>query len=93
MAKSIEYAVAWLREEDWPRWLAIDPNFQPDYRRYVSRMESIEKQIEAAGGRVKRIHIDPDAFLEWSRANGRGVDTKARAAYAAFMAMRPDQQH
>jgi hypothetical protein len=23
--------IAWLREEDWPRWLAIDKDFQPKH--------------------------------------------------------------
>jgi hypothetical protein len=93
VVKQIEYAVAWLREEDWPRWLAIDSKFQPDYSKYIVRMEAIEKDIQARGGTVKRIVIEPDAFLTWSAANGGRVDTKARAAYAAFMALQPHKQH
>jgi hypothetical protein len=87
-------AIAWLRKEDWPRWLAIDPEFQPDYNHWLKRMEATVKQLEQRGGLAEKIDIGIDEFLEWSRANGGKVDTKARAAYAAMvLAMRHEARH
>jgi len=34
-------AIAWLRKEDWPRWLELDPDFQPDYEHWLKRMDSL----------------------------------------------------
>lgn len=76
--------VSWFREEDWPRWLAIDPNFQPDYQHWLKRTEKAIKDCEAAGHALRKVPVDPDEFLTWSRAAGCGVGTMARAEYVAM---------
>lgn len=43
--------ISWFNEADWPRWLAIDPGFQPSYQRWLDRMEfeidaSVAKVVE-----------------------------------------------
>ena len=76
-------AVAWFREDDWLRWCAIDPDFQPDYEHWRRRAESAFQQQEAMGHRVVKITLDLDEFIEWSRANGGQIDTQARATFAA----------
>lgn len=81
-------SLAWLREEDWPRWLAIDPNFQPDYQHWLRRMEAALKHYEGQGKRVVKVIVDPDEFLEWSRVNGGKVDSGARATFAARLAIK-----
>jgi hypothetical protein len=43
-------------------------------------MEATVKLLEQRGGLAEKIDIGIDEFLEWSRANGGKVDTKARAA-------------
>lgn len=80
----IAMAVAWMRKEDWPRWLSIDSDFQPDYDHWLKRMEKAMAEIQERGTLVEKVIVDPDEFLEWSRANGGEVDTKARARYAAI---------
>lgn len=83
-------AIAWLRESDWPAWLAMDSGFQPDYQHWLQRMETTFARLEGAGVPVVKVTLDPDEFLAWSKATGAGVDTHARAKYAAFAAMRMD---
>ena len=78
-------AIAWLRKEDWPQWLAIDPNFQPDYDHWLKRMEKAVADTQKTGHLVEKIDVEPGEFLKWSRVNGGKVDSKARAAYAAMI--------
>jgi hypothetical protein len=85
-------AVAWLRENEWPRWLAIDPNFQPDYQHWLRRMENTFSELKSQGVNVVKADIGIDDFTAWSKAHGNGrVDTEARAEYAATIARRMDQ--
>lgn len=84
-------AAAWFRREDWPRWLEIDPDFQPDYQHWHARMEKAVAQYRAAGTPIIKTIVLPDEFLAWSTANGKGVGTKARAEYAALKAMEHDK--
>lgn len=77
-------AVAWFRQEDWPRWCAMDPGFQPDYEHWRERIEEAFARYQAEGVPVVKVTLDPDEFLEWSRGNNAGVGTKARATFAAF---------
>lgn len=43
-------------------------------------------QLEAAGVNVVKIEVLPDDFLAWAESTGAGVDSNARAAYAALKA-------
>ncbi len=86
-------ALAWLREEDWPRWLEIDPQFQPDYQHWLARMEAAFAQHQRIGYKVEKIVVGIDEFLEWSRVNGGKVDTHARAGFAAYKVMREHTDH
>jgi hypothetical protein len=79
----IGMAVAWFHKEDWPRWLAIDPNFQPDYDHWLKRTETAIAELQKSGTLAEKIVIDPDEFLEWSRCNGGKIDSQARSFYAA----------
>ena len=83
-------AIAWLRQEDWPAWLAMDAGFQPNYAHWLQRMDTTFDRLKAAGVNVVKVEIRPDQFTEWRKATGAGVDTHARAAYAAFAAQRMD---
>ena len=85
-------AVAWFRQEDWPAWLAIDPEFQPDYDHWLKRSE--QAVLDHADPRyvLEKVAVDPDDFLEWSRTNAGGnVGQHARAGYAAVVLPRQRQ--
>ncbi len=87
-------ALTWFRKEDWPRWLAIDPDFQPDYDHWLRRSEQAMKDWNDPSVILEKVMVDPDKFLEWSRVNDGGkVSQEARATYAAIVLMkkhRPD---
>ena len=82
-------AVTWFREEDWPRWRAIDPDFQPDYDHWLEKSELAMVDYDDPRYVLEKVMVDPDEFFEWSRVNtGGSVDQQARAAYAGFVVMK-----
>jgi hypothetical protein len=81
-------AVAWFRKEDWARWRAIDPDFEPDYDHWLGKAEAVMKERESSEYVLEKVIIDPDEFTDWCRVNRQNVDSGARAVYAAFMLSR-----
>ena len=73
--------ISWVRKEDWPRWLEIDSQFQPDYQHWLRRNEAAFTKYQAAGVPIIKVLVDPDEFLAWSRDNGGGVGSDDRAAF------------
>jgi hypothetical protein len=86
-------ALAWLREEDWPTWLSIDQDFQPDYQHWLRRMEAKFKELQDAGHPVEKVVIEPAECVAWCRAQGRKVDSQGRAGFAAYKIMRHHTDH
>ena len=81
-------AVTWFRKEDWPRWLAIDPDFQPDYDHWLRKSKQTMADYNDPRYVLEKVMVDPDEFLEWSRVNAGGeVGQSARAQYAGFVLM------
>lgn len=78
-------AVAWFREEDWPRWCEIDPDFQPDYQHWLGRAEAAMNGPLAKQQRLEKVLLDPDTFVEWSKRNGGAVNSQARSIFAAIV--------
>ncbi len=76
------WAIPWYREEDWARWRAICPDFQPDYKKWLELAEAGFKQQQALGHFPEKVVLDPDEFLEWSRVQHRRRDGQARSMYA-----------
>ena len=82
-------AVTWFRKEDWPRWLAIDPGFDPDYENWLKKSEQAMVDYNDPRYVLEKIMVDPDEFLEFSRVNTGGeVGQHARAQYAGFILMK-----
>jgi hypothetical protein len=80
--KLIALAMAWFRRNDWPRWCAIDADFQPDYQYWLGRSEAAFEHCMAAGVPILKVVVHYDDFMAWSRANAAGVGTHARAHFA-----------
>ena len=78
-------AVTWFRKEDWPRWLAIDPDFDPSYENWLKKSERAMVDHSDPRYVLEKVMVDPDDFLEWSRVNGGKTDTHARAAFAGIV--------
>ncbi|MRD46772.1 hypothetical protein GHT07_05765 [Caenimonas koreensis DSM 17982] len=86
-------ALAWLRKDEWPRWLELDPQFQPDYEHWLRRMNEAVAELQRRGNKVNKIDVGIDEFLEWSRVNGGKVDTHTRSAFVAYKGMRKETDH
>jgi hypothetical protein len=93
-------ALSWYRKADWPRWLEIDPDFEPDYDYWLARSEGQIAALEKRGIFPTKVVIDPEKFLEWCRVNnhepavrlcGPAPPTNARALYAAEMLMEQER--
>lgn len=94
MPKMLGIAVAWMRKEDWPRWLALDPDFQPDYEHWLKRMTDAVARLEAEGKLCETVEVLPDEFLAWCRASGCDVNSQNRSVYAAqILAKRHEARH
>jgi len=76
-------AITWFNEADWPRWLAIDPEFQPDYDLWLERMDKMIAALHAQNIGVVKVMVDPDEFVRWA---GDDVGSIRRSTFAALKA-------
>jgi hypothetical protein len=74
-------AIAWLRQEEWPQWQALDPELS-SYDDWLRETEWIIAQLIRRGDRVEKFTVHPDYLLAWCRAVRRRVDRDARAQFA-----------
>ncbi|MGZ3309798.1 MAG: hypothetical protein ACXU8R_14870 [Xanthobacteraceae bacterium] len=80
--------IPWYRREDYPRILEImeDARILPlTFDEWQRKAEGVE---HISGAPAVRVMIDPDEFLAWCAREGRPVDGKARATFAAEGAAR-----
>jgi hypothetical protein len=77
------FGLTWFKQDDWPRWLEIDPRFQPDYSHWLRRSLKTLAGLEEMGIHVVKVNVRPDEFKVWAEKAGRPIDTHARAAFAA----------
>jgi hypothetical protein len=83
---------AWYRREQWPRLheVASDPDkLDASYDEWLAGAQRAIIQMKLAGVSVRR--VDVDVFLRWCRAEGRPVDSAARAAFVAEQLWRSHQ--
>ena len=76
-------AITWFNEADWARWLAIDPDFQPDHGVWQQRMNQMIRALDAQNIGVVRVLVDPDEFVRWA---GVGVGSAKRCEFAVLKA-------
>lgn len=87
-AEPTDQVVLWPREEDYPRFVAVSDSIgATTYDEFVARAQPHVDALRAQGFNVIIVQPDPDQMAEWCRANFGKVDTTARAAYAAFVAL------
>ena len=87
--------VAWYRREDWSllREIASDRTKLDDsYEAWLAGAQKTLLDLAVAGVAARRVSVDVEALVRWCRAEGRPVDSAARAAFVADQLRRADQE-
>jgi hypothetical protein len=80
--------VGWYRAEQWERLREISADrekLEETYEDWVASAEESLREMRKVGLYAEKVEIDVEELLAWCRAQGRDVDGKARAQYAAIM--------
>ena len=86
--------VAWYRREDWSRLREIASdrtNLDDSYEAWLAGAQKTLLDLAIAGVAARRVSVDIEALVRWCRAEGRPVDSAARAAVVADQLRRADQ--
>ena len=86
--------VAWYRREDWSRLREIASdrtNLDDSYEAWLAGAQKTLLDLAIAGVAARRVSVDVEALVRWCRAEGRPVDSAARAAFVADRLRRADQ--
>ena len=84
--------VAWYRREDWSRLREIASDrtkLDDSYEAWLAGAQKTLLELAVAGVTARR--VDVEALVRWCRAEGRPVDSAARAAFVADQLRRGDQ--
>ena len=85
----ITAALAWLAQEDWPRWQEVDPSLPP-YEEWLIKVEAKYREAHERGVQFELIRLDPTQFTAWCKVKGLAPGESSRAEYAsAVLAKRP----
>ena len=85
---------AWYRREQWARLreLASDRDkLDNSYDEWLAGAQKALLATALAGVSAKRVDVDVDALFRWCQAEGRSVDSAARAAFVAKELRQADQ--
>ena len=77
---------AWYRREQWSRLRerASDRDKLDDsYDEWLAGAQKALLEMALAGVPARRVDVDVDALFRWCEAEGRSVDSAARAAFVA----------
>ena len=86
--------VAWYRREDWSRLREIASdrtNLDDSYEAWLAGAQKTLLDLAVAGVAARRVSVDVEALVRWCRAEGRPVNSAARAAFVADQLRRADQ--
>jgi len=84
--RDVVTGIAWYRREQWTRLreLASDADkLEESYEDWLAGAQKTLLQMGVAGVRAQRVDVDLDELARWCRAEGRPLDSAARAAFAA----------
>lgn len=74
--------LVWYHENQWERWLSLDPLMCPTYSDWLGGAEQDLKKWQEKGLVVHRVYLDVDMLEAWAKARGLAVDGHARARCA-----------
>ena len=86
--------VAWYRREDWSRLREIASDrtkLDETYEAWLAGARKTLLELAVAGVAARRVNVDVENLVRWCRAEGRSVDSAARAAFVADQLRRADQ--
>ena len=81
-----QFAIPWLKEEDWPRWRLIDPELPP-YDRWLAKVNRFVAEAQKKSIVAEKISVDPDVYADWCKGKGKPINRNTRAEYAAAQLM------
>ena len=75
--------IAWYEPGDYPRLLEAmaESGLPASYATWLMSATQVEREVARSGVEVRRVRVEPEAFLTWCRARGDAPDAKARAAF------------
>lgn len=83
-----DQVVLWPSEKDYPRFVAVsDDSPVATYAEFVARAQPHVDALRSQGFNIIIVEPDIDQMADWCRANFGQVNTTARAAFAAFVAL------
>ena len=91
---SLVTGIARYRRNQWTRLreLAADPDkLEESYDDWLAGAQKALVQIAVTGVRARRVDVDVEALVRWCQAQGRRLDSAARAAYTALQ-LRNDER-
>jgi hypothetical protein len=92
--KSIKYAVAWFRTDDWHELKQLCPDLQDTHDEWLANTRDGLKRMRLSEHDIDKVILTPDDLRAWRAANGREVNSQVRAQLAAETAMkREDTSH
>jgi hypothetical protein len=86
VTKRVVTGIAWYRRDQWPRLreLASDADkLDQSYEDWLAGAQRTLVQMSVAGVRAQRVDVDLDELVRWCLAEGRPLNSAARAAFAA----------
>lgn len=85
------FGIPWYRQKDWKKLRRIfkDADLLDDsFESWLKKAQRLFQETERSGAFVVKAYIDPTDFPKWCAQRGLDVDARARADFAADVAMR-----
>ena len=82
----------WPDAENYPRFRQVCSDEMPEtVEAYHALAGRYLDELAGQGIVAERLAFDPDALAAWAAARGEQVDSRSRAAYAAFLMLERDR--
>lgn len=84
--RDVATGIAWYRKDQWSRLREVVSDrdeLEETYEDWLVGAQATLVRMAVDGVLVRPVDVDIEALVRWCRAEGRSVDSAARAAYAA----------
>ena len=76
--------LAWISPAGYAAHRAADPTLQPRFEQWRKNAQALHQQMEREGRVVRRVMVDFEELAAWCRREGRTINARARAEFAAW---------